>query len=888
LGTYQGLQILGSSDPFLDSLQTFFAGKPVWGLELYKDLAVIGSRFNGLYVYDMNKKSMLASFDTSKLGYCRRIRILSDTLFIATNAAPFYVPLKTLRLGKIKADDLSGFCTDFAYWNNTVLAAHYDLWFAPMLQVANSNLIKDSSFHFAAFLPQTGTLSIESDKDKLIVAGDGFNIARTRDGQTTSEILLNPATGKKLPGWDIEIVNGRTYIAIGEPDNLQQGMIHEMFTTSPAELKPQFYGLSLFYDSSWGGMWAGTEKTGLYYWPAVTSYFHLPLSIKNAYRLYRSGNGRTFVFNDLQAFEIDLSKNSSRLLHTEGNSFWRRQLYDVKSWNDTIAFLSLSELKLEHNGKVLFTKAFKDRRRGRFNTIEKIGTVLVLFDQYHDNIATIDLKNGQEQSFNVPSNQAITLPNDRGIFYYAADKGFGQFDSLPHSFKPDFPSVESFALSDDSLWILNPDGLTAYRIDNKSFTLTSFAKRDIQKVVPNFIPKWVCRLHNQLYIGNNAGFFLLNPATLLPIKYYYLGNFSDLPSPMVFADSMYFAHSNYIAVLTPGDLEYKGNKTEFNASVQPYASPLQFTPFSVVIRTNDYLQNNRSLKTLLLIKSHDTVTYFTTGDHFDFQSGLKSGDYIMSIHVDGREIDRVSVRIKIPITANPLFYVAIFSIIMALIGAWVYNLFNKKRHEKQILNNRLNLLKQNFGPHFIFNALNLIYTLVLEKKNDLAVQAINNFSDLHRYYLENINKPIISLAEEFRFIESYLELESSRTIFDTPFIYTISDVSSYHYVVPPMILQPLIENAVKYCRPPDDQSSQGRIWVTTSFEDERLGIFIENTVHPSGVIEGGNGIGLSLVQERIDIYNKSYNEHLLLQRDLQPFHSSSGYRIGVWLSPKNG
>ena len=218
-------------------------------------------------------------------------------------------------------------------------------------------------------------------------------------------------------------------------------------------------------------------------------------------------------------------------------------------------------------------------------------------------------------------------------------------------------------------------------------------------------------------------------------------------------------------------------------------------------------------------------------------------------------------------------------------GFIVYGWMNQKGLQKRLLESRLQLLKQNLNPHFIFNSLNLIYMLVLQKKNDEAVKTIANFSDLHRYYLENVSKNKVTLQEELSFIHSYLLLESERVHVDTPFDYhlptNLQDKILGIYL-PPMILQPLVENAVKYCFPLEKTHAQ--IWIDVSEIKGGLLIGIENTTHHnSRNIPKGTGSGIGLVKQRIMLSNESARNKIYLKENSPLKHCTEGYRIELVL-----
>lgn len=117
------------------------------------------------------------------------------------------------------------------------------------------------------------------------------------------------------------------------------------------------------------------------------------------------------------------------------------------------------------------------------------------------------------------------------------------------------------------------------------------------------------------------------------------------------------------------------------------------------------------------------------------------------------------------------------------------------------MDNRLHILKQNLNPHFVYNSMNLISSLILEEKYDEAILVVSEFSKLQRSYLETNNKDVISLQEEIDFIEVYLKLQQRRFENDNSFIYNIKvedNIDLRSIMVPPLILQPLVENAIKH------------------------------------------------------------------------------------------
>ena len=110
---------------------------------------------------------------------------------------------------------------------------------------------------------------------------------------------------------------------------------------------------------------------------------------------------------------------------------------------------------------------------------------------------------------------------------------------------------------------------------------------------------------------------------------------------------------------------------------------------------------------------------------------------------------------------------------------------------------RLQALQSQLEPHFLFNTLNAISTLVVEGRNTDAARMITRLSDFLRLTLETADAPEISLAEELEFVRSYLQIEQVR--FGSRLEVAINaEPEAQSALVPVLILQPLIENAVKH------------------------------------------------------------------------------------------
>jgi len=144
----------------------------------------------------------------------------------------------------------------------------------------------------------------------------------------------------------------------------------------------------------------------------------------------------------------------------------------------------------------------------------------------------------------------------------------------------------------------------------------------------------------------------------------------------------------------------------------------------------------------------------------------------------------------------------------------------------------LKALKAQMNPHFIFNALNSIQEIFFMGDKRLANKHLSRFSQLMRSILRASGKKTITLQEEINMLQEYLTLEALR--FGNEFQFQINaehDVDTYTLDVPPMIIQPFVENAVKHglLHKAGDQ----KVEINFSFNQEQNAITV--TVKDNGI-----------------------------------------------------
>jgi LytS/YehU family sensor histidine kinase len=164
---------------------------------------------------------------------------------------------------------------------------------------------------------------------------------------------------------------------------------------------------------------------------------------------------------------------------------------------------------------------------------------------------------------------------------------------------------------------------------------------------------------------------------------------------------------------------------------------------------------------------------------------------------------------------------------------------------------QLKMLRYQLNPHFLFNTLNAISTLILDGANETANKAVSRLSDFLRYTLDNDPMSRVTLGSELGAIELYLEIEKVR-FGDRLVIDQTIESPAEKALVPSLILQPLIENAIKYAISPSEDG--GTLKIVARVQHDVLVIQISDTGPGLGNGKSNQkscGVGLKNTRERL-------------------------------------
>ncbi len=208
-------------------------------------------------------------------------------------------------------------------------------------------------------------------------------------------------------------------------------------------------------------------------------------------------------------------------------------------------------------------------------------------------------------------------------------------------------------------------------------------------------------------------------------------------------------------------------------------------------------------------------------------------------------IGRNPMPFKLRFIDSFLYCLAIFALSTVLFLSGSY-----KKLQQQQLESELLFLRSQINPHFLFNSLNNIYSLIV-LKSEKAADAMLKLSDLLRFALYESGEKFILLSKELKYIDDYISLQSMRLNENVKIHYETTEHSA-DKKIHPMLLVPFIENAFKHGV---SYSEPSEISISISIENGRLELFVKNTIfrNKSGQLNELSGIGMNNVTRRLEI-----------------------------------
>lgn len=382
----------------------------------------------------------------------------------------------------------------------------------------------------------------------------------------------------------------------------------------------------------------------------------------------------------------------------------------------------------------------------------------------------------------------------------------------------------------NNLWIITSIGLQFMdRKQNKFLSLTK------QKGLDTYFITDIKIADSLVYLSSNMGLFLIDQSKA----------FKTLSAPEIYLSGVSIQEHDTIL-----QTEYELPHTE---------NGIKFT-----FNSNGFQSGKNINYKYRLIGLHNEWISTEAGVDFVRYPSLPAGDFIFEVKAmnsDGLEsLTPASAKIRVtePFWMKWWFYLILLGVLGVVIWVYYRERFKQFTKEKQILLEKAELdkelviskienLRSQMNPHFIFNALNSIQEYIVMNEKGLASSFLVKFSRLIRIYLEHSRKNEVPLEEELSALNLYLQLEKDR--FEDALDYTIDldpKINIQQTKLPPLLIQPYIENALKH----------GLLHIKTN-RQLRVSFYWKEDPHTLICQIKDNGIGRKASME----LNKSRSDH---------------------------
>jgi hypothetical protein len=426
-----------------------------------------------------------------------------------------------------------------------------------------------------------------------------------------------------------------------------------------------------------------------------------------------------------------------------------------------------------------------------------------------------------------------------------------------------------------SLWISTDQGLSRYNPKTRQFRI--FGPQDGLKIEVFNTDAAYQSTDGEMLFGGMGGVVVIYPESMKEAA------ISPVPAPLLITDfkvsglPRYFSKAIY-------DLD--------TISLQKGENNFQLSFASI-----DFVNGNK-LKYRYRLNPIDLDFIGTDYRHrFASYVNLTPGEYYFTVEAtneEGEWITKTSILIRVPSFYYQTFWFKLLLLvsIISLLGIFIlmYNRQIRLKASRKQAELRLESLRGQMNPHFIFNSLNSINYFISQNDRLSANRYIADFSHLIRSFLGNLSKEYIPFESELETIKDYLQLEHLR--FGDKFDYQLivpDDFDLGNKMVFPGMVQPFIENAIWHgVRGLTNRKGTITIRFLPGSEEHCLcvieddGIGRKLSVERKNAIPGKKSNGIVIVTERLKIINQIRQKNLqLIMEDLYPDREETGTRVTI-------
>ncbi|MFM1898493.1 MAG: hypothetical protein RL577_733 [Bacteroidota bacterium] len=841
--------------------------------------------------YQYNKKSYTAviSFDSGlylfnhqgqlskriSLNKTRALEWVNNKLYCLSSNGVFHINgLDTVRA--TLPCETSEQITSFFHWNGHYYACAYpsNRW----LQFKENEPPELANWKNQA--PWDINYSILSQKitDSFLYLGSegGYYIIDRRNQST--RFHLGRDKERNWAVWSIESCEDQIYLALGNVLNLERGAIvkHNPLTPtialSGASKDPFMWGLT--YDSINHILWASSLGKGCFALIFPNEYQRIPFG--NIYtshdwvcmydegRLYaKEETAHSWVVNEFPEIILDVQITANQLFvltkdwlyiwSKNQNSFLR--YYNVANYHFNKLVSAGYSLILhrpygEWTSINIQTKKIETWPNSSKETAQFISAdEIILSQEFNGSLHLVDIENHKTipaGNLGINTNSPIAISKNLlitqigqiiKVYQYSSKMPWMPSELFELKFLFDIPVRD----------IIRPG--QEFKLFGTSRGVWILSNSHLYQLIISI--NGSIHIAGQQYIGQLSYQSIQNAAiSNTHLWFYQSGVWKSIPLPKYSSKS---SSNNFI-------IGYQNDKTEAVANSHLVIQPLD--DFNIQFAHPDYWIHYHSLFAVSLKNDQDKFVFrqIKSGQEKNWIPGISSGNYSLFMsHKLGTQLAFVKTNFK-----NSGLALAT-AMILIIISTLVYFRDLSKNAESQLNLLRWKTLKSNMNPHFLHNSMSLIQSLIAMNENKKAIEVTGKIAEINRLFLETNLQEVSTLEKELEFCRKYIQIESLR-FSNKKFSFTEAiepTVNLRDWFIPPLLFQPVIENAIKHGLLLDPKTGELTLSISEDSENKTLRIQISNTgPGPAFTRSHGTQLGSELVQERIEHFNRLFQGKL--------------------------
>jgi ligand-binding sensor domain-containing protein len=683
---------------------------------------------------------------------------------------------------------------------------------------------------------------------------------------------------------------------------------------------------STFQDHS-KGLWFSTLEDGLFYIPTLDFKFYNKLSGLSADKIFavtKYNNKLICLASDYSFNSIDL--NDYSIVHRKNvynSSFW-----NIKSFDNQYVVCGSPALIFDANSEIGIPIYYFEKDTKQFLRMKDVAN----FDSEnllgceYGSLYLINKKTGLAREIikDLPTIFSICKVDDKiylgtktGVYKYTKNKLVYLGDSLPLLKS----RIDDIVFVNNRLFIATKgSGVLVY---NESSSLASYTERE--GLASNMAKFLSTDNDGNIWVGTNRGISRLKKIA----NNHYKVNTINLSEGLVSSEiNQLLIHDSILFFATNKGLGQINIKQAFNEGVviPTYIEGLTINGARYKFDTLLLLNYNQNFIQIaykgINVKSEGNIVYKYRLEGLDSTwtyskntfvqyTTLPSGNYKFVVYALNSNGQICSIPAEIKLVINAPFWKKWWFYLGLVVFVFVLTYLIYKRRikfiklqeqektemNKKISESELKALRAQMNPHFMFNAINSIQNFVLKNDSKSAQKYLTKFARLIRSVLENSKHELVWLNKEVEALELYIELEALRSSFSFDYEIVIDDsLNAENLFIPPMIIQPYIENAILHGIIPLSER-RGLLLIKFSKDGSILKCVIDdNGIGRTQAKEikerkqlSHQSMGMNVTQDRIDILNKQ-NHNLLtkvLVIDKVEDGKSKGTTVEITINIKN-